>query len=53
MFLVFSNYFNVLMLKIIFKKLKNIIDMYFGTKSYLKSYHNHSAKQALKLSRLV
>ena len=32
MFLVFSNYFDVLMSKIIFKKSKNIIDMHFGTK---------------------
>ena len=37
MFLIFSNYFNVLMSKIIFKKLKNIIDIYFNTKNYLKS----------------
>ena len=45
MFLVFSNHFDVLMLKIIFKKSKNIIDMYFSTKSYLKSNRNHTAKQ--------
>jgi hypothetical protein len=47
MFLVFSNHFDVLMSKMIFKKLKNIIDMYFGTKSYLKSNRNHTAKQTL------
>ena len=46
MFLVFSNYFDVLMSKIIFKKSKNIIEMYFGMKSYLKNNHNHTAKQA-------
>ena len=37
MFLVFSNHFDVLMLKIIFKKLKNIINIYFNTKNYLKN----------------
>ena len=47
MFLVFSNHFDVLISKIIFKKSKNIIDMHFGMKSYLKSNHNHTAKQAL------
>ena len=36
--------FNVLMSKIIFKKWKNIIDMHFGMKSYLKSTRNHTAK---------
>jgi hypothetical protein len=35
------------MSKIIFKKLKNIIGMHFDTKSYLKSNHNHTAKQTL------
>jgi hypothetical protein len=34
------------MSKIIFKKWKNIIDMHFGTKSYLKSTHNHTVKHA-------
>jgi hypothetical protein len=33
----------VLILKIIFKKYKNIIDMYFGTKSYLKITRNHTS----------
>ena len=47
MFLVFLNYFDILMSKIIFKKLKNIIDMHFNTKSYLKSNRNHTAKQTL------
>ena len=44
----FSNYFDVLMLKIILKKSKNIINMYFDTKSYLKNNYNHyhAAKQA-------
>ena len=36
MFVVFSNHFNVLMLKNIFKKSKNIINIYFDTKNYLK-----------------
>jgi hypothetical protein len=39
----------VLMSKIIFKKWKNIIDMYFDTKSYLKSTRNHTAKHALNV----
>jgi len=42
--LYFLDRFDVLMSKIIFKKWKNIIDMYFGTKSYLKSNHYHTAK---------
>ena len=46
MFLAFSNHFDVLISKIIFKKLKTIIDIYFNMKSYLKSNHNHTAKQA-------
>ena len=37
MFLIFSNHFDVLMSKMIFKKLKNIIDIHFDTKNYLKS----------------
>jgi hypothetical protein len=32
------------MLKIIFKKQKNIINMYFSTKRYLKSKRYHTAK---------
>ena len=43
MFLVFSNYFDVLMSKIIFKKSKNIINIYFNTKNYLKNNRNHTA----------
>jgi len=39
--------FDVLMSKIIFKKWTNIIGMHFGTKSYLKSTRNHTAKHAL------
>jgi len=39
--------FDVLMLKMIFKKWKNIIGMHFGTKSYLKSTRNHTAKHVL------
>ena len=44
--------FDVLMSKMIFKKWKNIIDMHFGMKSYLKSTHNHTAKHALFLLRI-
>ena len=44
MFLVFLNYFDVLMSKIIFKKLKNIINIYFNTKNYLKTNNNHTVK---------
>ena len=47
MFLIFSNHFNVLISKMIFKKSKNIIDIYFGTKNYLKS--KYTVKQTLKL----
>ena len=43
MFLMFSNHFDVLVSKIIFKK---IIDMNFNTKNYLKNNHNHTVKQA-------
>ena len=42
----FSNYFDVLMLKIIFKKLKNIINIHFNIKNYLKNNHNYTTKQA-------
>ena len=44
MFLVFSNYFDVLISKLIFKKLKNITGMHFDTKSYLKSNCNYTTK---------
>ena len=53
MFLVFSNHFDVLILKMIFKKSKNIIYMYFSTKNYLKSNHNHTAKQTLNFEHLI
>ena len=46
MFLVFLNHFDVLMLKIIFKKLKNIINIYFNTKNYLKNNHNYKINRA-------
>jgi len=36
--------FDVLMSKIILKKIKKIISMYFDTKSYLKSNRYHTAK---------
>ena len=45
----FLDRFDVLMSKIIFKKWKNIISMYFGMKSYLKNTRNHTAKHALHL----
>jgi len=45
--LYFLDRFDVLILKIIFKKWKNIIDMYFNMKSYLKSTRNYTAKQVL------
>ena len=35
------------MSKIIFKKSKNIIGMYFNTKNYLKNNRNRITKQAL------
>jgi hypothetical protein len=41
------NRFDVLMSKIIFKKWKNIIGMYFNMKSYLKSTRNQTAKHAV------
>jgi hypothetical protein len=41
-FWIVLNRFDVLMSKIIFKKWKNIIDIYFGTKSYLKNTRNHT-----------
>jgi len=42
--------FDVLMSKIIFKKYKNIIGMYFSTKSYLKSTRNYTIKHAISIS---
>ena len=51
MFLVFSNYFDVLMSKMIFKKSKNIIDMHFSTKSYLKNNRNYTTKKLISLSQ--
>ena len=55
MFLVFSNHFDMLISKIIFKKLKNIINMYFNTKSYLKNNHNHTIyiKKTLTCSVII
>jgi hypothetical protein len=51
--LYFLDRFDVLMSKIIFKKWKNISGMYFGTKNYLKSTHNHIVKHALTCIILV
>ena len=48
--LYFLDRFDVLMSKMIFKNWKNVIDMYFGTKSYLKSNRYHITKHALKLT---
>jgi len=45
--LYFLDRFDVLMSKMIFKNWKNIISIYFGTKSYLKSNHYHTAKHPL------
>ena len=47
MFLIFLNYFNILISKIIFKKLKNIIDMYFNIKNYFKKNHNYTKKNVV------
>ena len=41
------------MSKIIFKKIKKIIGMHFGIKSYLKSNHNYTDKQALSSVRAL
>jgi hypothetical protein len=41
------NRFDMLISKIIFKKWKNIINMHFSTKNYLKSTRNHTAKHTL------
>jgi hypothetical protein len=37
------------MSKIIFKRWKNIINMYFDTKNYLKSTHNYTTQNTLLL----
>jgi len=47
--LYFLDRFDVLMSKMIFKKWKNIIDMYFDTKSYLKSNRYHTVKHTLRV----
>jgi len=41
--------FDVLISKMILKKLKNIIGMHFGTKGYLKSNRYHTAKHPLSV----
>ena len=43
----------MLISKIIFKKLKNIIDMYFNIKNYLKNNHNHVTKQVVSFPLLI
>ena len=43
----FLNRFDKLISKMIFKKWKNIIDMLFGTKSYLKNNRYHTPKYPL------
>ena len=40
---------DMLISKIIFEKWKNIIDMHFSMKSYLKSNHNHTTKYILNV----
>ena len=47
------NYFDVLILKIIFFKWKNIILMHFGIESTLKNNRNHTSKQAFKMTRWI
>jgi hypothetical protein len=42
--------FDVLMSKMIFKKIKNIISMYFDTKNYLKSNHYHTVKHHRRIN---
>jgi hypothetical protein len=50
--LYFLDRFDVLMSKMIFKNKKKIIDMYFGTKSYLKSNHYQTPLKAkIKLEK--
>jgi hypothetical protein len=48
-FLVFFNYFDALISKIILKKLKNIILMYFKIKNILKSNSKVISKHCLKI----
>jgi len=43
----FSNYFDILMLKIIFKKLKKYYFVYFQVKNILKNKLNHIFKYSL------
>jgi hypothetical protein len=45
MFIVFSNHFDALMSKIIFKNKKNIILMHFGMKNSLKNNNKHPRKR--------
>jgi hypothetical protein len=47
--LYFLDRFDMLMSKMIFKKWKNNIDMYFSTKNYLKSNCYHTANHTLRL----
>ena len=51
--LYFLDRFDVLISKIIFKKWKNIINMYFSMKNYLKSNHYHTAKHVLNLLTII
>ena len=52
MFLVFSNYFNILILKIIFKNSKNIIHIYFNIYSCLKNKLNQVTKHSTLINLL-
>jgi hypothetical protein len=44
----FLNYFDILILKIIFFKKKKIINIFFWVKKILKNIHNHTPKQQEK-----
>jgi len=44
----FSNHFDMMISKIIFKKYKIIIDIFFWVKNTLKNNHNHTLKYPLK-----
>jgi hypothetical protein len=45
--------FDVLILKIIFKKLKNIILMYFRIKNTLKNNHNHTPNRHIRTEKYL
>jgi len=51
-FLYFLNRFDVIILKLIFEKYKNIILMHFGMKNTLKINRNYTLKQAFNIQVL-